>query len=72
MSTEQSEPEPLKSAYRTVTPPYGSGNDPELMGWVVFLGVMTLLFPLIPLFLVIVLGAKLFRAIRSTVQGPSE
>jgi len=71
MSSEQSDPGVLESAYRTVTPGYGSHDDTEmdLLGWVLFLGVMTLLFPLLPLFALFVLGPKAVKAIRSTVQG---
>jgi len=74
MNSEESDPGILESAYRTVTPSYGSHEDTgmDLIGWIVFLGAMTLLFPLVPLFLVFVLGAKALRAIRSTVQGSDE
>lgn len=72
MSSAQSDPGVLESAYRTVTPGYRSHGDTEmdLLGWVLFLGILTLLFPLIPLFLLLVLGTKVIKAIRSTVQGP--
>lgn len=72
MSSAQSDPGVLESAYRTVTPGYRSHGDTEmdLLGWVLFLGILTLLFPLIPLFLLLVLGTKVIEAIRSTVQGP--
>jgi len=51
----------LESTYRTVTPGYGSRDDTgmDLIGWVVFLGVLTLLFPLIPLGLAVVGLGKL-------------
>jgi hypothetical protein len=72
--SEQSDTGALESAYRTVTPSYGSHEDKgmDLIGWVVFLGVMTLLFPLVPVFLALVIGVKLIRAVRSTLQGPTE
>ena len=72
MSSAQSDPGALESAYRTVTPGYRSHDDTgmDLLGWVLFLGVLTLLFPLIPLFLLLVLGTKAVEAIRSTVRGP--
>jgi len=52
-----------------VTPGYRSHGDTEmdLLGWVVFLGIFTLLFPLIPVFLVLVLAIKAVRAVRSAV-----
>ena len=55
----------LESTYRTVTPGYGSRGDTgmDLLGWVVFLGVLTLLFPLIPIGLVVVVLGKLIAAI---------
>lgn len=67
----QSDPGVLESAYRTVTPGYQSHGDTEmdLLGWVVFLGIFTLLFPLIPVFVVLVLATKAVRAIRSAVRG---
>jgi hypothetical protein len=72
MSSAQSDPGVLESAYRTVTPGYGSHGDTEmdLVGLVLFLGILTLLFPLIPLFLLLVLGSKAIKAVRSTVRGP--
>jgi len=72
MSSAQSDPGVLESAYRTVTPGYRSRGNTEmdLLGWVLFLGVLTLLFPLIPLFLAVVLGTKAIRAVRSTMRGP--
>ncbi|WP_253736483.1 DUF7535 family protein [Halohasta salina] len=55
----------LESTYRTVTPGYGSRDDTgmDLLGWVLFLGVFTLLFPLIPLALAIVGLGKLAAAL---------
>lgn len=72
MSSAQSDPGVLESAYRTVTPGYGSHDDTEmdLLGWVLFLGVLTLLFPLIPVALVLFLAVKAAKAVRSTVRGP--
>ncbi|ATW88678.1 hypothetical protein halTADL_1926 [Halohasta litchfieldiae] len=66
MSNEQSDPGVLESAYRTVTPGYKSHDDTgmDLIGWVVFLGVMTLLFPLIPVFLLVVGVEKLLVRLR--------
>lgn len=55
----------LESTYRTVTPGYKSHDDTgmDLLGWVLFLGVMTLLFPLIPLGLAVVGLGKLAAAL---------
>ena len=72
MSSAQSDPGMLESAYRTVTPGYRSRNDTgmDLLGWVLFLGILTLLFPLIPVFLVLVFATKVVRAVRSAMRGP--
>jgi hypothetical protein len=37
----------------------------DVIGWIVLLGVLTLLFPLIPLFLAAVLIGKAISAVRS-------
>jgi len=44
----------------------------DLLGWVLFLGIFTLLFPLIPLFLVLFLGIKAVRTVQSAVRGQSD
>jgi len=71
MSSAQPDPGILESAYRTVTPGYRSHDDTwmDLLGWVLFLGILTLLFPLIPVFLVLVLAIKVVRAVRSAMRG---
>jgi hypothetical protein len=53
--------------YRTVTPGYGSHEDTsmDVIGWIVLLGILTLLFPLIPLFVAAVLVGKAIAAVRS-------
>lgn len=63
----QSEPGVLESTYQTVTPGYKSHENTgmSLVGWVVFLGVLTLLFPLIPLFLLVIGVAKLRSRLRN-------
>jgi len=73
MSSAQSDPAILESAYRTVTPSYGSHGDTgmDVIGLVVFLGVMLLLLPLVPLFLALVVITKTIRAVQSALQGES-
>jgi len=65
--SESSDERLLESAYRTVTPSYQGRENTgmSLIGWVVFLGAMTLLFPLIPVFLLFFGLGKLVAAIRN-------
>ena len=74
MSSAQSDPGVLESAYRTVTPGYQSHGDTgmDLLGWVLFFGIFTLLFPLIPLFVAFVLVTRALRAVRSVVRGQAD
>ncbi len=73
MSSAQSDPGILESAYRTVTPSYGSRGDTgmDVIGWIVFLGVMMLLLPLIPLYLAFVIITKVVQTAKSALQGES-
>lgn len=70
MSGAQSDPGVLESAYRTVTPGYRSRGEPSmnLIGWVVFLGAMTLLFPLIPVFLLLLAVGKGITTLKERLQ----
>ncbi|WP_435064525.1 DUF7535 family protein [Halobaculum sp. EA56] len=55
----------VTKAYRTVTPGYTSHGDDEMnaIGWAVFLGMLVLLFPLLP-FVVVVWGvSKVIEAV---------
>ncbi|MFB6079676.1 MAG: hypothetical protein ABEJ81_01555 [Haloferacaceae archaeon] len=56
---------PLTRAYRTVTPPYVGRPDAEMntVGWMLFLGVVFLLFPLLPVILVVWLLSKLVETV---------
>lgn len=67
MSNAEPDSSALESAYRTVTPGYKSHDDTgmDLLGWVIFLGVMTLLFPLIPIFLLVIGVGKLLARLRT-------
>jgi len=46
-----SEPGPARKVVRTVTPPYGGRPDAEMgsIGWMLFLGVVILFLPLLPI-----------------------
>ena len=67
MSSTSSDSGLLEPVYRTVTPGYGSHEDTsmDVIGWIVLLGILTLLFPLIPLFVAAVLVGKAIAAVRS-------
>jgi hypothetical protein len=71
MSPTSSDSGLLDSVYRTVTPGYGSHEDTsmDVIGWIILLGILTLLFPLIPLFLGVVLIGKAIAAVRSQTQS---
>ena len=71
MSSTSSDSGLLDSVYRTVTPGYGSHEDTsmDVIGWIILLGILTLLFPLIPLFLGVVLIGKAIAAVRSQTQS---
>ena len=72
MASASSDSGLLEPVYRTVTPGYGSHEDTsmDVVGWLVLLGVLTLLFPLIPLFLAAVLVERAIATVRSQT-GPS-
>ena len=67
MSSDATDSGLIDPVYRTVTPGYGSHGDTsmDVIGWIVLLGILTLLFPLIPLFLAAVLIGKAISAVRS-------
>ncbi|TQQ80742.1 DUF7535 family protein [Halonotius roseus] len=71
MSSTSSDSGLLEPVYRTVTPGYGSHEDTsmDVIGWIMVLGILTLLFPLIPLFLGVVLIGKAISAVRSQTQS---
>ena len=71
MSSTSSDSGLLEPVYRTVTPGYGSHEDTsmDVIGWIILLGILTLLFPLIPLFLGVVLIGKAIAAVRSQTQS---
>jgi len=55
----------VTTVYRTVTPGYGSRSDDEMnaVGWTIFLGLLVILFPLLP-FVAVVWGVtKVIEAI---------
>lgn len=62
---EGSSPGPLTRVYRTVTPPYGPRPDAEMntIGWMLFIGILFLLFPLLPVLVVVWLLSKLVEAL---------
>ncbi|MFC6826692.1 DUF7535 family protein [Halopelagius fulvigenes] len=55
----------LKRAYRTVTPGFGSHEDRGMdsLGWTMFLLVVVLFIPFLPLLLAVWLVTKVFDAI---------
>ena len=63
----------LERVYRTVTPGYGSHEDTgmNVIGWLILLGVAILLFPLLPVFLVIVIAGRIVTAVRSQIGKSS-
>jgi len=56
-------PEPL----RTVTPPSGTHPDASMnaIGWLVFLGLLVILLPVLPILLLIWLFSKATEALQS-------
>ncbi|WP_380679011.1 DUF7535 family protein [Salinigranum sp. GCM10025319] len=62
VETTDDEPGVLTKAYRSVSPRYESHPDAEMdsVGWVIFLGMLVLLVPLLPFLLIVwVLGKVL-------------
>ena len=61
---------PLTEVYRTVTPGYTSHSDDEMnvVGWAVFLGLLLILFPLLP-FVAVIWGVS---KVIETVTGEAE
>ncbi|MFC3477985.1 DUF7535 family protein [Halobacterium litoreum] len=64
-------PEPAKRVLRTVTPPYRSRPDAEMttVGWMVFLGLLAVLVPLLPFVLVVWLISKVADFVSGQVGG---
>lgn len=64
----------LKRTYRTVTPGYTSHEDGGMnaIGWAVFLGMLALLFPLLPFVAAVWLVSKGLEAIRGSDHGAAE
>jgi hypothetical protein len=73
MSSDATDSGLIDPVYRTVTPGYGSRGDTEMdvIGWFVLLGIAVLLFPLLPIFLVLVIIGRIGRAVRSQIGGSS-
>jgi hypothetical protein len=59
----ESEEEPVREAYDTVTPPYKGRSDTEmnLIGYMIIGGLLILLVPLAPFILVLWLASRLLR-----------
>jgi hypothetical protein len=65
MSIASRTPEPVKRAYRTVTPGVREQESAEMdvVGWLLFLGVAFLLLPLLPFIAVVWAAGKVSEAI---------
>ncbi|WP_227352918.1 DUF7535 family protein [Haladaptatus salinisoli] len=61
MSQGDSQIEPVKKAFRTVTPPYHGRPDSEMnaIGIALFLGLVVLIIPLLPFLVIVWLISKL-------------
>jgi len=64
-STEESSTPVVKKAIRTVTPGYGSHEDAGMnaVGWTLFLGLVLLLLPFLPLLIVVWAISKLLEKV---------
>lgn len=72
MSKDESEdPGALKEALRTVTPGYRGHRDTEMdaIGWTIFVGLVVVMLPLLPVLVVVWLLTKAFdRAARRATE----
>lgn len=59
--------DPVTRAYRSVSTRYGPHGDAEMnaVGWALFLGIVFLLFPLLPIIVVVWLVSKAVGAVAS-------
>ncbi|MFB6139239.1 MAG: hypothetical protein ABEJ26_02245 [Halosimplex sp.] len=59
-ATENEEPHPVKKVIRTVSPSTGYRPDAEMdsIGWMLFLGLVILIVPLLPFLVIIWLFGK--------------
>ncbi|QZY04151.1 hypothetical protein K6T36_12185 [Halobaculum roseum] len=64
----------MTTAYRTVTPGYRSRSDDEMnaIGWAVFIGMLALLFPLLPFVAIVWLVSKGIDAITGSDDADAE
>lgn len=75
MSSEDGDdPGMLTKAYRTVTPEYLSRPNAEMnsIGWVIFLGLLVLLIPLLPFMIILWLFGRALDFIDSQVGDGDE
>jgi hypothetical protein len=65
MSIASRTPEPVKHAYRTVTPGVREQESVEMdvVGWLLFLGIAFLLLPLLPFVAIVWAAGKVSEAI---------
>ncbi|GAA0221873.1 hypothetical protein ACFFQF_07845 [Haladaptatus pallidirubidus] len=65
MSQGNSGTEPVKEAFRTVTPPYHGHSDSEMnaIGIAMFLGLLVLMVPLLPFLVIVWAISKLTEAL---------
>ncbi|SIR58440.1 hypothetical protein SAMN05421858_2958 [Haladaptatus litoreus] len=65
MSQGESELQPVKKAFRTVTPPYHGHPDSEMnaIGIAIFLGLLVLMVPLLPFLVIVWAISKLTEAL---------
>lgn len=63
----EDEPGVVGRAYRRASPLYGSHPNTEMdsIGWSIFLGLLVLLVPLLPFFVIVWLLGKLIDAVAS-------
>lgn len=66
-STAIAEPGPVRKTIRTVTPSYGGRPDAEMdsIGWMLFLGLVILFLPLLP---ILVVGWLVVKTIEFVAQ----
>ena len=64
-AADESAPEPVRAVYRTLGKPFRARADAEMdtIGWAVFLGMLILLLPLLPLLVLVWAITKLLDAV---------
>ena len=67
-------PEPVKRVVRTVTPPFRSHGDAEMntIGWLLFLGMLFILVPLIPFLVAYLVVTKVWSYVSGQWSSSGE